>query len=133
MAFLSCKIPSHKIPKFPNNSQATRMFLVGTWARKYKGCSLQILPTTFLRYKISNKIPKFPNNFLGHQNISSWNLDTQIQRTQFAIFPTPSVLPQYFPNAVKKFPNQMLRNIPRTDFNAEFARYNALERSKSYI
>ena len=28
---------------------------------------------------------------------------------------------QYFPNATKKFPNQMLRNIPRMDFKANFA------------
>ena len=55
----------------------------------------------------------------------------QIQKDAVCNFTTPSVLPQYFPNAVKKFPNQMLRNIPRTDFNAEFARYNAVGRSRT--
>ena len=51
-------------------------------------------------------------------------------------FTTPSVLPQYFPNAVKRFPNQMLRNIPRMDFNAKFTRYDTVdtvECSESYI
>ena len=43
------------------------------------------------------------------------------------------MLPQYFPNAIKKFPNQMLRELPRTDFNTGFTRYNAVECSESYI
>ena len=65
-----------KLQKFlttrsPNSltiSGPLEMLLVRTWTCKYKGRSSQFLPTTFLRYKISNKIPnhkipKFPNNF----------------------------------------------------------------------
>ena len=108
------------------------MFLVRTWTHKYKGRSSQFLPTTFLRYKFPNKIPKhkipkFPNNFRA----TRIPLDTQFTKNAVRSFTTPSVLPQYFPNAVKKFPNQMLRNIPRMDFNAEFARYNAVGQSRT--
>ena len=134
-----------------------------------KGVPIRIFLMASLSYKIPNhKISKFPNNSQTTRNVSSWDLDMQIQRTQFAISPnkipnhkipkfltisgpleylqseprhantkdavrsfaTPSVLPQYFPNAIKKFPNQMLRNIPRMDFNAGFARYNTVGRSR---
>ena len=60
MAFLSYKIPNHKIPKFPNNLWATRISLVGTWICKYKGRSLQIFPTTRDLHGFGN-----PHGFVG--------------------------------------------------------------------
>ena len=112
--FLSYKIPNHKISKFPKIPRPLEIFLVGAWTRKYKGRSSQFLPTTFLRYKFLNKIPihKKIQNFLTiSRPLGYLQSEPRLANTKDAVrsFATPSVLPQYFPSAVKKFPNQMLR------------------------
>ena len=80
----------------------------------------------FLRYKFSNnKNPKFPNKFQASTRIflvGTWTHQYKVRSSQFYITKCPAAV---FPNAVKKFPNQVLRNIPRTDFNTKFTIYNA--------
>ena len=77
----------------------------------------------------------FPNFLTIARPLEYLQSEPRHASTEFAVrnFTTPSVLLQYFPNAIKKFPNQMLRNIPWMDFNAKFARCDAVGHSESYI
>ena len=80
-----------------------------------------------------NGFPKIQNFLTISRPLEYLQLEPRHASTKFAVHnsTTPSVLLQYFPKAVKKFPNQMLRNIPRMDFNTDFARYNAVGCSES--